>query len=128
MELGVATLGATLAGILGQPLPVWNEPCVVVREARPHQLEEVWDPDAGGMVIRAKTVVAATILVPTSFCVALARTGATLGFAGFVLSVRRRRVSWVSTIGFVSTLPGPCAGRRTCSLFICSIDGDLGPG
>jgi hypothetical protein len=110
LGLGLVTLGATLAGIAGIPLPPWNEPSRMLAEATPRRYMSVWDPELGENVWGVKMVVAATILVPSRSCVGLALLGAVLGLAGFVLAIRRRRLSPVSMAGLVAGCACPGVG------------------
>ena len=55
-------------------------------------------------------VVATTIFVPSSSCVGVALLGAALGFAGFAIAIRRRRLSPVSIAGLVAGYVCPVVG------------------
>ena len=110
LGVGFATLAGTLAGIAGKPWTPWNEPRAVWTESRPRQYEEVWDPELKTVSRQAKLVVATTIRAPSSYCLSVALIGAALGGAGFALGMRRRRVSWVSTVGLVFSLLCPLLG------------------
>jgi hypothetical protein len=110
LGLGLVTLGATLAGIAGIPLPSWNQPRGVLTEAKPRQYEFFWDSELHREASRVKLVVATIILVPSSYCVGVSLVGAAFGCAGFALAIRRRRLSWVSVAGLVSSYLCPLVG------------------
>ncbi len=98
VALAGVMLLVTSLGFTGVGFPTWSEPREWLVEGQGTQ----WDPSTKMSV--PVLVSAGTVYMPSRECDLLAFVGLVLGGIGIGLSVRRRRFSWLSAIGFSVTL------------------------
>jgi hypothetical protein len=83
VALGIVMFMVTLLGLAGIPFRPWSEPRERFVETTPEHF-----------------VSAGSVFVPSPECDQLAWFGFALGGLGVALSLRRRKFSWLSAIGF----------------------------
>ncbi len=100
VALASVMLIVTSLGFSGIGFQPWSEPRELIVEAMPRQTR--WNPTTKET---ARVFVSAgTVYVPSRECDLLAFVGLVLGGIGIALSVRRRKFSWLSAIGFSVTV------------------------
>jgi hypothetical protein len=104
VALAAVMLLVIVLGLFDKPLPPWNEPRTVMVEAVPRKFVTTYDADLGKNVRVPLLVSSGEIWVPTPVCHRVGWVGLLLGAAGIALSLRRRKWSWLSAIGFALML------------------------
>jgi len=94
----------TLMGLRGISFPPWSVPRDVMVKASPPRFTDVYDPVSRRYAAVPKLVSSGKVFVPSSVCCGLAFLGLVLGGIGLAVSLRRRKLSWLSAIGFTLML------------------------
>ncbi len=100
LALAIVVAVATILGLLGVPCGQWSEPRQIMVEASPPRFVSHLDLGSLDWVSEPVLVPSRKIWVPSHDCAGLALLGAILGGMGIVLSLQRRKFSWLSAIGF----------------------------
>ena len=101
VTLAMVVLVVTLLGLFGIGFQRWSEPREVMVETG--RFITIYDPKNGD-VTEPVLVSAGRVFVPSPECVLAACMGLVLGGIGLAVSLRRRKLSWLSASGFSLTL------------------------
>jgi hypothetical protein len=104
VALATVMMVVTLPGLAGFGFAPWSEPRELMVEETPPRLITRWDALTNHDVTEPALVSAGRVYLPSRECDLLAFFSLALGGIGIALSVRRRRFSWLSAIGFTVTL------------------------
>jgi hypothetical protein len=102
--LAIVMLIVTFLGLFGVSFQRWSKPREVMVETTPPEFTRRFDPLTNSYVSEPVLVSAGRIFVPSPECDLLACFGFVLGGIGLAESLRRRKFSWLSAIGFTLML------------------------
>ena len=102
--LGIVMLVVTSLGLAGHAFRPWSEPRERMVETTPPQYRRSLDLRTMNWVSEPVLVSAGRVFVPSRECHLMAWVGVVLGGIGLGVSLRRRRFSRLSAIGFTVTL------------------------
>jgi hypothetical protein len=104
LALAIVTLTVTLLGLRGIPFPRWSESREVMVETSPPTFTVRFDRETNRQVTEPVLVSAGRVFVPSAECGLLAFVAFVLGAIGIAVSLRRRKLSWLSAIGIIVSL------------------------